>query len=547
MFDREKFKPLRFGTSGLRALVAEMTDMECYINTKGFIGFLKERGEVGGEHKRIALGGDLRFSTPRIMLAVARAIEDSGCEADFCGKTPSPTLAYYAMQNGIPSIMVTGSHIPDDRNGIKFTKRTGEVLKSDESSILKNVASSREEEYRKNEEESLFDDNGMFKTSQALPEEDTRAIDVYLGRYTGAFPEDCLAGIKIVLYQHSAVGRDIIKEIFEKLGAEVIAAERSEKFVPVDTENVSEETRALLEKLAKEYKPFAVISTDGDSDRPLLADENGKFLPGDKLGALVSMYLKPDFAAIPISANDAVVSALNKKGIKVVQTKIGSPYVIKAMNDELAKNAASKVVSWESNGGFLLGSDWDINGKLLKALPTRDAVLSLLAPILLAKEEGVSLSELIKGSLPSRYTHADLLKEYPREISQAIIKSIAPPAELNIGQVDFEDKRIKYLDGSEKGLSADKELAGSMMETKERLENEYFTSGLGFARIKAINFIDGIRIIFASGDVSHLRPSGNAPEFRNYATANTRDRAEEIVKIGLEEILPKMRKDIEKS
>ncbi|MFQ5953237.1 MAG: phosphomannomutase [Candidatus Omnitrophota bacterium] len=394
MSEREKFKPLRFGTSGLRALVTEMTDMECYINTMGFISFLKKRGKIDEKHNKIALGGDLRSSTPRIMTAVAKAIQDSGCGVVFCGTLPTPAITYYAMQNGCPSVMVTGSHIPEDRNGIKFTKKSGEVLKSDESEILENVANARKEEYAKSDEETQFDDGGMFKASQALPPEKEDAISVYIRRYAEAFPSNCLAGLKIVLYQHSAVGRDIVKGIFEKLGAEIITAERSKKFVAVDTEKVTDKTRELLKDLAEKYKPFAVISTDGDSDRPLLADENGEFLPGDKLGALVSMYLKPDFAAIPISANDAVVSALGEKGIEVVQTKIGSPYVIKAMNDELDKNAKAKVVGWESNGGFLTGSDWTIEGKPLKALPTRDTVLPLLSAILLAKEEAFPFQSL---------------------------------------------------------------------------------------------------------------------------------------------------------
>jgi phosphomannomutase len=83
-----------------------------------------------------------------------------------------------------------------------------------------------------------------------------------------------------------------------------------------------------------------------------------------------------------------------------------------------------------------------------------------------------------------------------------------------------------------------------MAEAKERLSTEYFTSNLGFSPIKAINFVDGVRIIFNNNDISHLRPSGNAPEFRNYATADTQQRAEEIVKIGLEKILPKMREEV---
>ncbi|MGB3111836.1 MAG: phosphomannomutase [Candidatus Omnitrophota bacterium] len=545
MRNTDKFKPLRFGTSGLRALVTEMTDMECYINTMGFIFFLKRRGEINEKQKRIALGGDLRFSTRRIMSAVAEAIKDSGCEIDFCGEVPTPTLTYYAMQNGMPSMIVTGSHIPDDRNGIKFTKKAGEILKEDEPDILANVAEARKTEYNKDEKETQFDSSGMFKSTQPLPGSDKKAVDFYIRRYTETFPAGCLSGLKIVQYQHSAVGRDIIKEIFGKLGAEIIPAKRSDKFVAVDTEKVTDQTRALLKELAGEYSPFAVISTDGDSDRPLLADENGEFLPGDKLGVLVSMYLKPDFAAIPISANDAVVSTLKEEGVKVVRTKIGSPYVVKAMNDELAKDPEAGVVSWESNGGYLLGSDWKIGDKALKALPTRDTALPLLAVILLARGKNISISELIKKSLPHRYTYADLLREYPMEVSQKIITSFSPPKELKIAEVEFEKKKIEYLDGKEEDLGSDKKLSDPLVETKENLSKGYFTPELGFSAISAINFIDGIRIAFTNGDVSHLRPSGNAPEFRNYATADTQERAEEIVRTGIGKILPKMREDLE--
>ena len=119
---RENFiKPvqLRFGTSGLRGLVESMTDMECYINTRGFIDSLIGIGDIKtGDTTYIA--GDLRFSTERIMIAVAKGIEDSGSKAENCGRISSPALAYYAMQKGKASIMITGSHIPEDRNGVKL-------------------------------------------------------------------------------------------------------------------------------------------------------------------------------------------------------------------------------------------------------------------------------------------------------------------------------------------------------------------------------------------------------------------------------------------
>jgi phosphomannomutase len=162
----------------------------------------------------------------------------------------------------------------------------------------------------------------------------------------------------------------------------------------------------------------------------------------------------------------------------------------------------------------------------------------------LAKEKGISVSELIKKSLPVRYTYADLLREYPREISQKILKSISPSQEIGIAEVDFKNGKFKYLNGKIEEFNSNKDLAGSMESVKDVLSGKYFTPDLGFKSIDAINFVDGVRIVFSNGDVSHLRPSGNAPEFRNYATADTQQRAEEIVKIGIEKILPKMRGDL---
>ena len=527
----KEFKPLKFGTSGLRDKVTAMTDMECYINTTGFIRFLEERGEIGKANKDIALGGDLRSSTPRIMLAVAQAIESSGYRVFSCGNVPAPTLLYYAMCKDIPGIMVTGSHIPDDRNGIKFTKRTGEVLKADEADILRNVERARTEEYEKTLQESLFGEDCMFKEERNLPEAEfeANAIDTYVRRYLDVFKDKPLSNKKIVLYQHSAVGRDIVQNIFEGLGADVVPIGRSDEFVPVDTEKVSIDTIALLREAAVKHDPFAIISTDGDSDRPLLADENGRFLPGDKLGALVSIFLGPDFAAIPISANDAVVSSLEQKGIRVIQTRIGSPYVVDAMDCELEENPDSKVVSWESNGGFLLGSDWNIEDNNLRSLPTRDAVLPLVSVLLLAVNEGQTVSELVTSKLPNRYTHADVIDDktpgceiYTAEMGSAIIEMLSP-VNTDITSADFTEKGIKT-----EGADCDTDSSKNLIWIKEKLGN-CFTKERGFADIVSINFIDGIRIVFSNNDVAHLRPSGNAPEFRIYATADTQEAADRIV------------------
>ena len=80
---------VKFGTSGARGLVADMTDQVCYAYTLGFIQYLEQTGELTGSGP-ISVGGDLRASTDRIMRAVARAIRDRGYAPESSGRLPSP-------------------------------------------------------------------------------------------------------------------------------------------------------------------------------------------------------------------------------------------------------------------------------------------------------------------------------------------------------------------------------------------------------------------------------------------------------------------------
>ena len=121
-----------FGTSGARGLAEAMTDRVCYAYTVGFLQYLERAGQIRpGEV--VAVAGDYRPSTPRIMAAGCRAASDLGYRPVNCGTVPTPALAAYAMAEGAAGLMVTGSHIPDDRNGIKFNKPAGEILKADEA------------------------------------------------------------------------------------------------------------------------------------------------------------------------------------------------------------------------------------------------------------------------------------------------------------------------------------------------------------------------------------------------------------------------------
>jgi phosphomannomutase len=440
--------------------------------------------------------------------------------------------------------MVTGSHIPDDRNGIKFNQPEGEVLKSDEAGILAAVAQVRAAETQAAAgSQGKFDAAGFFKPGQApnLPAVNHAAQELYVRRYLDAFPQDFLKGKKIVFEEHSAVGRGIIADILITLGAELILEGRTDYFVPKDTENVTAETRENFRRLAEKYRPFAIVSTDGDSDRPFVVDENGVFKRGDELGAVVADFLGAQAAVFPISANDAVVSFLAQKNIPFMQTRIGSPFVIAAMNQ--AKAAGKKpVVGWESNGGFLTATEFTLFGQTLQPLPTRDALL----PILCALGAGLRAGSISAAfeQLPRRYTQAGLLDNFPVAVSQALLQGLKP-ADEKITQVDFKSGRAlccradgtitELSETSAAGLENFWARPGNVWEVKQLLEQRYFKPSLGYGAITALNVIDGIRIIFSSGDVAHIRPSGNAPQLRIYANASSQQRADEIVQQGLAE------------
>ncbi|GJQ60601.1 MAG: phosphomannomutase [Candidatus Scalindua sp. AMX11] len=467
---------VKFGTSGARGRALDMTDLVCYVYAKGFLHYLESTGELKKSGTEVAIAGDYRPSTDRIIEAVRRATADMGYLPVNCGKIPSPAVALYGIVNQIPSIMVTGSHIPADRNGIKFNKPTGEILKEDEVGI-------REQLVRV--DDNLFTEDASFTFP---PVEEfaplSTARDRYIARYLDLFPDNCLSGRRIGIYQHSAVGRDILLDIIKGLGAEAVALGRSETFVPVDTEAIRPEDLELAIKWAETGSFDAIISTDGDGDRPLIFDERGRWLRGDVAGILCARYLSADSVSVPVSCNSAVEKTGYFKSVS--RTRIGSPFVIESMIDA-SKGGAKVVVGYEANGGFLTNSDIPLFGKRLRALPTRDAVIVHLSIILLAAREGKKISELAT-SLPKRYTASDRLMNFPQEKSNSIM------ALFNTGDETEDKSRATEIFGN---------LCGSCC---------------------SIDRTDGLRMTFDSDEVIHLRASGNAPEFRCYNESVTEER-----------------------
>jgi phosphomannomutase len=441
--------PPKFGTSGLRGLVVELTPALVADHVQAFIAACP----VG---TGIWVGRDLRPSSVRIAGMVMQAATDAGVHVVDCGDVPTPALALAAMNADAAAVMVTGSHIPADRNGLKFYTPDGEITKDHEMAILAALGSKTKAK------------PGLRGTDIAIP-------IAYAARYADAFGDDALAGMTIGVYTHSTVGRDLLMHILERLGAQVIELGRSDKFIPVDTEAVDDATRVQLIAWADEHPVDAIVSLDGDGDRPLLTDATGQVVPGDVLGQITGTYLGAEIAVTPVSSNTGAETVFGR----VVRTKIGSPHVIAGMS------CGGKVVGYEANGGFLLG--FAANG--LQPLMTRDAVLPLLAPLMVAKGQGVAN---MVASQPARFTATGRVEDVATDVSRAFVALLDTDS----------DARIAFLAGLD-GVEA------------------------------AVDRTDGLRITLADGRIVHLRPSGNAPECRFYVEAGSAEDAKQALTQGL--------------
>ena len=509
---------IAFGTSGARGLVSDFTAELCAAFTQSFVRCM----QANFAFNAVAIGIDNRPSSPEMAAACIGLLQSLGLQAHYYGVLPTPALAFQAMQDGIPAIMITGSHIPFDRNGIKFYRPDGEITKADEQAIISQ-------------------NEPLLALVPQLPAANLAAANAYVARYTQLYPSDLLAGKHIGIYEHSSAGRDLYHQVFSALGARVTRLERSDQFVPIDTEAVSRADQLKAQAWAEQQGFDAIFSTDGDGDRPLLADEQGRWLRGDIVGLLAAKSLGIQAVAVPVSCN----TAIEQSGYftQVVRTKIGSPFVIEAFSKqldaglgesghvELGQGAAlglgladgksldsglSQLVTkqldstltqagFEANGGFLLASDIEFNGFLLpsapqqaiaepsaqyslkhtlKALPTRDALLPALAVLALAGKQ--PLSSLLQG-LPARFTASDRLQNFAPSRSQSLLAKIAAHPDWFIDELAIHSK------------------------------------------VANTDTTDGLRLSLLNGEIIHLRPSGNAPELRCYAEASSQARAEELV------------------
>lgn len=377
-----------FGSSGIRGDAKEFfTSQFCFDIGRVFSIFLKHHQAEG----YIAVGMDARDSSPRIKDDLIRGLQYEKCEVFDEGVCPIPAINWLVKSNSSFSsgIMISGSHIKAHMNGFKFFAFDEEILKNHEAEI--------EEIYFNEKGKVLVSEVLNYQFEDVLIEDDARISYIEYLISKAKFTDFKL---KIVIDAGNGAQSDVAPEFLKRLGFNVLRqyCDVQSVFLSRDTE-VSGDFQELQNRVISEKADLG-IGYDSDGDRVVFVDELGNFIPGDYSGTLIAKSIPGESVVTPINTS----SVVEKIGKRVIRTKVGSPYVLKAMKD----NSAS--FGFEANGGGIFNE-----------MHSRDGGRSTIEFLNLLYVSKLKASELV-ASLPKYYIERDKV-DYDPKLKQEILTS----------------------------------------------------------------------------------------------------------------------------
>ena len=365
-----------FGTDGVRG-VANTFPMttEIAMQLGRAIAFLVKQQKADEEHSpRIVIGKDTRLSGYMIENALASGICSMGVNVLLVGPLPTPGIAFITTgMRADAGLVISASHNPFQDNGIKIFSKSGFKLPDEEEAIIEDLIFSKK-----------------MDSLRPVAEEVGKAarIDDAKGRYIvflkNTFPKRfTLDGIHIVLDCAHGATYGVAPHVFEELGAKVTSIG-----VQPDGKNINHECGALhpevmAELVCKEGADLG-IALDGDGDRLIVADEQGKVVDGDQIMAICAeemlerQKLKKNTLVATVMSNLGLDLAMQRMGGQLVRTKVGDRYVV----EEMLRN------------GYNFGGEQSGHLIYLKHNTTGDGILGALQLLLSMKKKERPLSEL---------------------------------------------------------------------------------------------------------------------------------------------------------
>ena len=451
-----------FGTDGIRGIAGKYPLIPEFVEKIGIVSaetlthhFLPSR-EARSPKPTIIIGRDTRESGEMLFDALANGLIEGGINVWNCGVITTPAISYLTQAtNSLAGIVISASHNPYKYNGIKFFSHSGTKLPDEvESEIEEKLGAFRHSKTRKE------------KKGNIIPFQ--KAKEKYIDFIKRSIPEGVnFSGLKMVIDCANGSVSEIGPEIFSGLGGEVIVVNNAP-----DGKNINEGCGSLhlevIQKAVKRNRADLGFAFDGDGDRVLFTDEKGSDLDGDHLMALCAERLKRkgklknNTLVVTTMSNLGLLLAMERLGIRVLQTKVGDRYVL----EEMLKSGA---VLGGEQAGHIIFLDY---GK------TGDGLITALRVLSIVKEEKKPFSELVRiiERAPQVLINVEVKEKKPFT-ALPLTSRLIREAESTLGK---EGRILVRYSGTEP-------LARVMVEGKDKKEIEKIAKKVSEAIRKELN------------------------------------------------------------
>ena len=356
-----------FGTDGVRGTVGEFPITPDFVLKLGWAA-----GKVLAAHggSKILIGKDTRISGYMFESALEAGISAAGVDVRLLGPLPTPGIAYLTRTlSAQAGIVISASHNAYTDNGIKFFGADGRKL-NDEIEL---------------EIERLLDEDMSVVATDQIGK--VRRIDDARGRYIefckSTVPGLNLSGMKIVVDTANGAAYHIAPDVFEELGAEVVAMANTPDGFNINRDCGSTHPEKLQQRVLDEKADLGV-ALDGDADRLIMVDHTGKLVDGDQLLFVVARDRKESGADMPgvvgtLMSNFGLELALQAEGIEFVRAKVGDRYVMEQLDQR----------------GWLIGGESSGHLVCLDCTSTGDGTVSALQVLAALSRRDQSLADAV--------------------------------------------------------------------------------------------------------------------------------------------------------
>ena len=368
-----------FGTNGVRGIFGEDFNLEFIHNLVLSVGTYFKEG-------KILVAYDGRNSSEIISKVVSSALNFSGLDCYLTGLLPTPCLEFATKKLGYDGgIMITASHNPPEYNGIKVVASDGvEISRDDEKKI----------------EKIFFEKSWNTLSHIASTHHEQNADRVYVTAIKSHLDVSKIKNrhFKVSLDLGNGVQAVTAIRLCRELGCEVfsINEEIDGNFPGRGSEPTPENLQSLSE-LVKSTNSDLGIAFDGDGDRSIFCDNEGKIITGDSSAILLCNYLlekSPESKVVTcLNSGTNIEELASHTNSKVIRTKVGSVEVSRKMVDENA------LIGFEENGGFMFGPHNQV----------RDGAMTLALMLDLLSKSEYTIAENIKR-LPQSFTRKTKIK-----------------------------------------------------------------------------------------------------------------------------------------